>query len=150
MAIKTLPLPETNEFADVAADLLRAVQVARALFRTVGLAAAGQVDGLPCDKENSLRWSMVADCATKKLKHVRDVLVASLTPAGQWDWVTPLAMAETLDEALWLSHEQNNGVQGLTYSEVLAATNEISVCLEHLATDCARAAGGASPETVGA
>ena len=148
MASTTLPLPETHEFTDVAADLLRAVQVARALFRTVGIAAAGQDDGLPCEKENSLRWSMVADCATKKLKQVRDVLVASRTPEGEWDWLTPLAMAETLDEALWLSHEQYNGVQGLTNSEVLAATNEISACLERLAAECAKAAGSASPETV--
>lgn len=126
-----------------AALLIRNVNAARVILRTVALAARAQFDGsIEYKKDNHTgRWQPALDEVCSRLEAVRDVLIEAGS-APPLDWFTPLALAEAIAAALWhgvsmasaAGHSQGDGLDEV---ELETATEVVIESLDSLMTECA-------------
>lgn len=147
MADKTLPLAEgegltPEESLQIQAELSQA----RAILRTVALAAAAQEDGsMSYENDNPCRWGPAVGRVCSKVQGVRDVLMERVSVTG--DWFTPLAMVEALDAALWHSNMPHTPGKCLNFLEVRAAAEAAIECLSELAAECTASSERTTTET---
>lgn len=119
--------------------MIRAIYQARAVMRSVELAAAAQEDGsVDYDDDNGAkRWGPAIDFASKRIATVRDIATGSTShsaPTGV-AWYTSLAMLQALGAALWRGHSDSD--TEMDYSELQTAAQAVIEALDELAEECA-------------
>lgn len=139
---ETTTITETHQRAakDTAQAMLNAIYQARAVMRTVGLAAAAQEDGAVSyqDDDNSAkRWLPAVDFAAKRIATVRDLAIegdgtSAITSVA---WYTPLTLLQALGAALWRGESDSEGA--LDEMELQVAAQATIDALDSLASECA-------------
>lgn len=136
--LTTEEVPSTvNHFSSSnGASVVRNVQAARAILRTVVLAIGAQEDGSVSfdDDSGSSRWNPITGDACSRLRAVRAELMETAC-APDLDWVTPLALAEALDVALWFGYscKDENRLSNL---EAISAAKVVIDSLDVLLQEC--------------
>lgn len=129
----TQATPETSQ------AMLRAIYQARAVMRSVELAAAAQEDGaVGYDDDNGAkRWGPAIGFASKRIASVRDIATGTTSDRELTNvaWFTPLAMLEALDAALWRGYSDSD--TAMDYCELQAAAQAVIEALDELAKECA-------------
>lgn len=116
--------------------MLRAIYQARAVMRSVELAAAAQEDGAVIYSDGATRWGPAIDFAIKRITSVRDLAIGSADCAPtDVAWYTPLNMLEALGAALWRGQSDSNGA--MDFDELQTAAQAVICALEELAEECA-------------
>lgn len=120
--------------------MLRAIYQARAVMRSVELAAAAQEDGAVIYSDGNgngaTRWGPAIDFAIKRITIVRDLAIGSADCAPtDVAWYTPLNMLEALGAALWRGQSASNGAMDV--DELQTAAQAVICALEELAEECA-------------
>jgi hypothetical protein len=125
----TQATPETSQ------AMLRAIYQARAVMRSVELAAAAQEDGAVnySDDNGATRWGPAIDFAVQRIANVRDLAMGG--PAPDVAWYTPLTMLQALGAALWRGTSDRDGAMDV--DELQTAAQACIDALEELAEECA-------------
>lgn len=144
MAISIVPESNglvSNSPMDELADLQKHAATARAIFRTVSLAARAQSDGsVVYEDGGAARWHSTVELGCDCLAEVRRIAVESRGPAGQVGWFWPIGLAEALGAALWQVAGHRAG-EGLSTEELSIVADSIIEAIDGLLIDIA--AGGA-------
>lgn len=122
-------------------SVLRSIHQARAVMRSVELAAAAQEHGdVNYSGDNGARrWWPAIGFAVQRIECVRDIAINSVTVDGvglcSVAWYTPLALLEALDAALWRGCSDSE--KSMNAVELQAAAQAVIEALETLAEECA-------------
>lgn len=130
---------QTQTNADASKAMLRAIYQARAVMRTVELAAAAQEDGSVNygDSNCATRWGPAIEFAASRVRSVRDMAMGAEAGAvgTAVAWYTPLTMLQALGAALWHGETVRRGSMDL--DELQTAAQAVIEALEALAEECA-------------
>lgn len=138
--------PPVQQFSSSnVASVVRNVQAARAVLRTVVLAIESQEDRSTCfdDKLGTSRWHSTIELVCSRLEVVRDEFIETAT-APFLDWFTPLTLAEALAAALWYGHSCKDD-ERLSNLEAVGAANAVIDSLDGLLQECEAAELGKIP-----
>ena len=124
MTVIELTTRNSRYTASHAAALRRNINEARALVRVMNLAADAIVDGgfAGEDPRTAGQFSGAWVPISTRMHAVRDVLMETIDAPGL-DWVPPVQLSDALDAALWGTSQAQIGADGLTYGELVTATD---------------------------
>ena len=129
----------TQSKVEASQTMIRAIYQARAVLRSVELAAAAQEDGaVDYDDDNGAkRWGPAIDFASKRIALVRDIATGTTSDSAPTDvaWYTSLTMLEALGAALWRGHSDTD--TEMDYCELQTAAQAVIEALDELAEECA-------------
>ncbi|MDD5332119.1 MAG: hypothetical protein PHS32_00110 [Rhodoferax sp.] len=129
--------PAVQQFSSSnVASVVRNVQAARAVLRTVVLTIESQEDGSTCfdDKLGTSRWHSAIVVVCSRLQVARDELMET-GGSPPLDWFTPLTLAEALDAALWYGHSCRDD-ERLSNLETVSAAQVVIDSLDELLQEC--------------
>lgn len=130
---------QTQSNAETSQAMLRAIYQARAVMRSVELAAAAQEDGAVSysNDNGAKRWGPAIDFAVQRIATVRDLAMGKEAASAPTDiaWYTPLTMLEALCAALWRGESARDGAMDV--DELQTAAQAVIEALEELAEECA-------------
>lgn len=130
----------TQATREASQTMLRAIYQARAVMRSVELAAAAQEDGaVNYDDDNGAkRWGPAIDFAVQRIVVVRDIATGTAADGGtvtRVAWYTSLILLQALGAALWRG--ESDQARALDVDELQTAAQAVIQALEELATECA-------------
>lgn len=131
----------TRVTSEASQSMLRAIYQARAVMRSVELAAAAQEDGSVnyFDTNSATRWGPAIEFAVQQIERVRDTAIGPISEAdaalGRVAWYTPLTIMQALGAALW--HGESDRGRAMDVDELQTAAQAVIEALDALAAECA-------------
>lgn len=141
--------PDANRNPAIA-SVMHHVNAARAIMRTVALAADALEDGSVSydDKAGPERWNAAVGKALERMGLARDILTNKSFGMGL-DWFTPHALIEALDAALWHGFSCDKPAR-LNERELVSAAQVAVESLDALLRECEGAASGSEVDPANA